>query len=187
MSDFWTTSDGASAADTGGSFESGGGSFEPIPDSTTCIAVVDGAGWKQDAHLNEYIELRWSVVKPEAYENRKVFHKLWVKDADPKAKDGKAKRDKALRMFAAIDTNAGGKLAKAGREPDEDDMALALFNKPMGVKVKQWKIKDEDGGEDRVGNWIAAVFPKAEATIVEPKAKPAVKSNKADLDDDIPF
>lgn len=185
--DFWKLSDGDDATETDGAYDSGGGDFAVIPDNTTAIAVIDNAEWTQDAHMNEYIKLRWSVVKPDDLENRKIFHKLWVKDLDPKAKDGKAKRDKALRMFAAIDANAGGKLAKRGREPEADDMALALYNKPMGIKIKVWSMEDRETGGKIEGNWIAAVFNKADANIAaKPATKPA-RTARENLDDDVLF
>ena len=188
MSDnFWKTSEGDDLRETDGNFDSGGGNFDPMPDKTTAIAIIDGAEWRKDPNFNEYITLRWSVLKPEAYANRKVFHKLWVTDEDPKAKDGKAKRDKARRMFAAIDKNAGGKLAKAGRQPDEDDMALALFNKPMGIKVGLWELDGDNGPIS--GNWIMAVMPKGETEVSNVTApKSAAKRPAADdMDDEIPF
>lgn len=187
--DFWQTSDGTDLRDErNGNFDSGDGDFETIPDNTNAIAVVDAVEWKQDPHMNEYVSLRWSLEQPDTYYNRKIFQKLWVKDFDPKAKDGKAKRDKARKMFAAIDANAGGKLARAGREPNTDDMALALFKKPMGIKIKVWKMTDSQTDEKIEGNWISAVMPKAETEVTKPKARtePA-KSAKDDLDDDIPF
>lgn len=186
--DFWSTSDGSDLRESAEkSYDSGGG-FITIPDNTNCLAVIDAAEWKQDAHLNEFINLRWDVTSPDAYAGAKIQQKLWVKDMDPKAKDGKAKRDKARRMFAAIDANAGGKLAKAGREPEADGMALALFNKQMGIKVRTWELDGEDG-KPITGNWICAVMPRAETAISEPAKAPPRKAApvKEELDDDIPF
>jgi hypothetical protein len=157
---FWDLSDGTSAAGQGGEYEVAGPNLEPIPDGSTVLAMIDEAKWDAKPNKPErFISLRWTVLKPEAFANRKLFQKLWVDDMDPQAKDGAKKRDKARRMLAAIDANAGGKLTAVQRTPVDDDLALALSNRPMTIRLGQWSIKADDGS-DLTGNWVQAVGAK---------------------------
>lgn len=196
---FWDLSDNSSAANTGTDYEVPGGSLDPIPAGSSVLAVIDEAKWDKRTTGEEYISLRWSVVSPDEYKNRKVFHKLWVTDLDPNAKDeakGIAKRDKARRMLAAIDANAGGKLTAQDGKPSDDSMALHLCNKPMIITLMEWSMRGNDGS-DMSGNWVSAVAPKSKGIDVKApsaKAKPSgagVMGNRPasnDLDDDsIPF
>lgn len=162
---FWDLSDGQTAADTSKEYEIPGGSMEPIPNNSDVLAIIDQAKWankdKDDKNSPAYIELRWSVMAPEAVKGRKVFHKLWVTDFDPNAKDdtkAKAKRDKARRMLAAIDANAGGNLTRTGEQPTDETLTLHLSNKPMVVKLMVWSMRGSDG-TDMAGNWVSAVSP----------------------------
>jgi len=162
---FWDLSDGETAADTSKEYEIPGGSIEPIPNNSDVLAIIDQAKWankdKDDKNSPAYIELRWSVMAPESVKGRKVFHKLWVTDFDPNAKDdtkAKAKRDKARRMLAAIDANAGGNLTRTGEQPTDETLTLHLSNKPMVVKLMVWSMKGSDG-TDMAGNWVSAVSP----------------------------
>ena len=45
MSNFWELNDGSNATDTGGTFETGGGDFEPIPNNTGAIAAIEEIKW----------------------------------------------------------------------------------------------------------------------------------------------
>lgn len=195
MSNFWTTSDGKDVTeDAEKEYSVGGGSFDIIPDKTNCLALVKNAAWTEDRDNNRYINVQWSIVKPEAFANQNVWQKLWVKDDDPRAAKPAQKRDKALKMLSTIDANAGGKLAKAGREPDDDDLALALTNKQMGITVMVWENDQKEPG----GNWVSAVWGKGTKEISDAKkAVPRAASGGGgsqarrpvdDLDDDdIPF
>ena len=178
---FWDLSDGDDLLKQGGSFEVGGGDLEPIPSDTSCVAIIDEAKWDQDREGNSFISLRWSVVLPAEYKNRKIFHKLWVSDDDPRARDAVKKRDKAKRMLAAIDTNAGGKLLASGKKPTDEMMGATLVNKPMQIKVMMWEQEKSDGTMGR-GNWIAAVSPRGGAKAAAPVAKAPVLE-----DEDAPF
>jgi hypothetical protein len=164
MTDFWNFEQSST-----GEFEMGGGDIAPIPAETSCLAAIDEAKWDEKDGAR-YISLRWNVLQPAEYKNRKVFQKLWVADADPMAKDAEKKRDKAKRMLAAIDQNAGGKLRAAGVEPTETSLGIALINKPMVIKVMQWKI--ESNGETKTGNWIGAVSAKKGAAPVKTEDAP---------------
>jgi len=185
---FWSTSDGESVKDNStGEFDAGGGNNEPIPDGTSVLAMPDEAGWKEDRNGVEHLGIRWTILKPEAYQNRKIFHKLFVSDDDPRAKDAAKKKDKALRMLAAIDKNAGGKLGKKDGRPTSDEIALALINKQMVIRLGVWEMDGDNGPMS--GNWVQSVSPKS-ADISEGPKKAAPKRTpiiEDDLDDDVPF
>jgi len=146
---FWNLSDNTQITneEKAGTFDSSGGDFELIPAGTQLKACIDDAAW-EDYESDFFINLTWSVLEGE-FENRKVFQKVRVRDNDPK------KRDKALRMLAAIDANAGGKLIASGAEPDDNALQAALVNKPMIIKVDIWEYND------RKGNWVQKVAPIA--------------------------
>lgn len=193
---FWNTSDGEDAAKTGTEYEIPGGSMEPIPAGSSVLAMIDEAKWDHTQNdAEEYVSLRWSVLAPEEYKNRKVFHKLWVTDHDPNAKDhakAVAKTDKARKMLAAIDANAGGKLTAKDARPSDDDLARALQDRPMVITLMIWDSNTGGAG----GNWVAAVAPKNKplkiGDKVAPKAKPASQGSSGGayaggMDDEIPF
>ena len=166
---FWQTSEGKSATDTTGKFESNGG-IALIPENTTCLAMIIEANIAE-YQGDEYINLAWTINKPDAYKNRKVFQKVRVFDADTK------KRDKALNMLAAIDKNAGGVLAQFNAAPTNVTL-LQIMNKPMLIKVMVWDMNDKKG------NWVAAVSPRSTEEPVPVQAKPVVNDG---FDPDIPF
>lgn len=156
-----------------GEFESGGGNFEPIPANTNVLAAPDEAKW-DEYQDQRYISLRWIVLAPEDYKNRRVFQKIRVLD------DDSAKAEKAKRMLAAIDANAGGRLLASGEEPTDSSLTMALVNKPMVLKLQVWKLTTETG-EEKTGNWVAAVSPRnAGQAAPAPKAAPV-------KDEDVPF
>ena len=199
MSDFWGLSDGSSAIDTDENFELEGGNLEPIPEGSTVIAAIENVQWQRDRENNEFLDVKWRVAKPEAFANRIVYQKLWVTNSDPRAKDdvaAKKKQDNARRLLSRIDAEAGGKLARKSGKPTDDELAIALQNKTMAIKVMVWAMKGSDGTDMR-GNWIAAVMSKTKPVEItnaaHPKAraaKPAEASAGAtfdDLDDDVPF
>jgi len=195
MAGFWNLSDGEDAAKTGAEYEIPGGSMEPIPAGSSVLAMIDEAKWDHTQNdAEEYISLRWTVLAPEEYKNRKVFHKLWVTDHDPNAKDhakAVAKTDKARKMLAAIDANAGGRLTAKDARPTDDDLARALQDRPMVITLMVWESNTGGGG----GNWVSAAAPKNKTLKIGDKA-PAKKSggNPLDfnrrgpeVDDEIPF
>lgn len=204
---FWQLSDNTTAnTTTSTEFEISGGNFDVIPAGSSVLAIIDQAQWtrkdRNDFSSPEYLELRWQIMQPEAVKGRKIFHKLWVSDADPNAKDAQkasAKRDKALRMLAAIDANAGGKLATLTAKPTDDQLGIALSNKPMVITLQVW----EDKQKQPAGNWVSAVAPKTKALEMKAPAALKAQSNYAGdawgnssasitntstaLDDEIPF
>lgn len=153
---------------TGNDFELGGGN-DPIPHNTRCNAMIDEVKW-DDYQGERYISLRWTVLEPSDYKNRKVFQKLKVLDGQ--------KGDKAKRMLAAIDANAGGSIVALGREPTDQDL-MSLLNRPMLIQVMVWEMTGDDG-QKRTGNWINKVSASG---IVENPA-PVQATND---DDEIPF
>lgn len=189
MSDFWNTSTGESAVtEATTSFDAGtGNDFEPIPAGTKVLAMPEAAKWRtvKDS-VEEYVEITWVILKPEAYQNRKIFHKLWVRDLDPNAKDtdkAKAKKDKHLKLLAAIDANAGGRLAKLNAAPSDDNLSVALLNKPMVIGLGTW---DDAETKKPKGNWVMSVAPKGSeiSTAVKSEHK---KTLSEDLGEDLPF
>ena len=104
MSDFWKLSDNTDLTTQGtdGAFDAGGGKIEVIPEGTQLLAAIDEAKWDRNLDGDKFINIRWTILQPEELAGRKVFQKLWVSDADPRAKADKvaAKRDKAKKMLA---------------------------------------------------------------------------------------
>jgi hypothetical protein len=193
---FWALSDGNTAVDTPKEYEVPGGSMEPIPNNSDVLAIVDQAKWAEKDGAN-YIELRWSVAAPDEVKNRKVFHKLWVTDLEPNAKDeakGKAKRDKARRMLASIDANAGGNLTRTGEAPTDETLTMHLCNKPMVIKVMVWSMRGSDG-TDMAGNWVSAVSPSDKPLQISSEPLPKTSAAPAPYqggnsdvgDDEVPF
>lgn len=199
---FWDLSEGGSATDNGAKeFDGGGGNFDPIPEGSNVLAVLDTIAWantQEDGSGAEHVKGKWSIVSPDEYANRKIFHKIWVTDFDPSVKDQEKaikKRDKARKMLAAIDANAGGKLGVKTGKPTDDELALHLCNKPMIITARIWEVEDRNTGATISGNWVSAVAPKSKG--IDVKAATASKPKHAqqsgggngrrDMDDDIPF
>ena len=180
--DFWGLSTGESAADKteGGSYEKSGGNMKPIPDGTSVLAAIDEAKWDKDTNGKRFISLRWTVLAPKEFENRKVFQKIWCLDDDPRKDDAEKAKDKAKRMLFAIDKNAGGALVASGKAPNDNNLAKAFTDKQMQITLNIWAMDGADG-KPMSGNWVSAVSPKAGATAK--KAAP----KQHDVDDDIPF
>lgn len=176
---FFTLSDGNTAT-SDGNMDMGGGSFDPIPANTNVLAAITES--KIDSYEGErYINNTWTVLAPAEYKNRKVFQKLRVYDADP------AKKDKAIRMLAAIDANCGGKLVASGKEPTDSLLTQCLLNKPMVCNLQVWEITEDKNGKPlpesswKSGNWISKVSPRKAQQEAAPA--PAVEDDT----DKIPF
>lgn len=197
MSDFWGLSDGGNATDdVSTSYEVASGNFEAFPEGTKLLAMVTDAEWRVNDQTGlESLSLTWTVVKPEEVANRKVFQTLWLTDLQPDAKNPEKKRDKARRMFAAIDANAGGKLAKKPGKPDAEAILIALANKQMVIRLGEYEGRTRDGGTV-MRNYVQAVGPKTVETYLPPTTKRAPSRTDARsgapaggmmFDDDIPF
>lgn len=190
---FWDLTDGGNAAEEKQTeYEiPGGGNMDPIPDGSSVLAMIDEAKW-DNKEGNEFVSLRWTVLGPDEYKNRKVFQKLWVTDDDPNVKDAdKAakKRDKARRMLAAIDANAGGKLTAKEGVPTDETLTACLTNKPMIIRVAVWEMPDRENPSEKIsGNWVQACAPKSKGVDVkEPAPKKAAPASAGDMDGEIPF
>jgi len=184
---FWDQSTGESAAANVEKEIDQGGGYITIPDGSTVLAFVKEAKWDEKDGA-KFVKVQWKVEKPEAVAGAVVFQKLWVSDNDPKAKDPAKKRDKALKMLATIDANAGGKLAARGESPTDDSLALALVNAQMAITCKIWELTG-DQGQPISGNWIAAVAPKTKELklTADPVKQGQEEKQKVMDDDEIPF
>lgn len=156
MSNFW----GNTQAD--GHFEDTG--FDPIPANTAIKCNINSAAW-DEFQGDRFIAIDWIVVDGE-YKNRHVFQKLKVLDANGNT------AQRAKRMLAAIDFNAGGNLLRSGTMPDDGALAQNLINRIMWIKVGVWNY---DG---KTGNYV---------TGVSAGAKPSMPTPAATQTDDIPF
>jgi len=188
---FWATSTGenlaAQSKEQAQAYTPPTNDLEPIPGGSKVRAFVKEAGWDKDKDGNRSVKLRWDVTKPDSHAKRVVFHKLWVKDNDPNAKDPNGKRDKALRMLAKIDAFAGGKLAAKGAEPSDDELLIALANKEMVIAVELWEMKGSDG-QMMSGNWVRDVYALEGTALVIGEAKGGkADAGPRDLGDEIPF
>ena len=144
---FWDTSTGENLAATQqtGSYESST-AMEPIPDGTVATSMPTEVKW--DEHEGKrHIKIRWDVIDGE-YKGRVIFQKIQVAEPDIK------KRDKALRMLAAIDANAGAGLLQLTGEPSDMDLSR-LCNRPMSLRLRIWELDDKS----KSGNWVEAVAP----------------------------
>jgi len=173
---FFKMSDGT-APSTNGTAEMGGGNLPPIPAGTQLKAMIVEAKWDDGGQYNNrHIKLRWDVVDGE-YKKRVVFQKVQVCETDAN------KRDKAIRMLAAIDANCGGKIMQLNAEPTDMDLMSNLCNKPMVIKVEVWEMEN-DQGQPMSGNWVQAVSsgkakapaqpaPQQQAPAAQPQQQPA--------------
>ena len=161
---FWQTSDNENV-ESNKDFDASN-NFEVIPNNTDVLAVIDKASWSSNTYNGDFISIEWSVLAPDDYKKRKIFQNIKVLDEKDKT------ADKAKRMLAAIDANAGGKLMKAGEQPDDDMLAKALTGKQMVIKLQVWEMLGDDG-QTRTGNWVCAVSPKK---------KPVIQDDDDDLD-----
>lgn len=161
--DFFKLNADGEELDTSGKFESGG-RFDPIPKNTQLLAAITDVKW--DEFITEFggedkhhgVNITYTILAPEDYKNRKVFQKVHL--GHPNGD----KADNAMRMFVAIDANAGGKLHKAGVKPTDADLVKALVGKQMMIVVDLWK------NGDKSGNWVRAVAKKGKpAETAKPK------------------
>lgn len=158
------------AATTNGNMDMGGGNLAPIPKGTKVRAIITEAKWDTYEGVR-YIKLRWDVADGE-YKKRVIFQKIKVFESSPE------KADCQRAMLAAIDFNAGGKLARLEKdEPSDVDLASALCNKVMVIRLGVWEMGDKSG------NWVNAVQGATQNATQAAPAAPA----QANYDDDIPF
>lgn len=210
MSDDWVKnllglSDGTTVKADEKEYESptGGGGFSLFPNNTSVKAAIDEAKWSKDKENRERLSIRWTILAPEEYANRKVFQNLWIKGVDPyeleKGGEEKAiaKRDRQRMMFGAIDANAGGKLAELlmdGVEIKDEHLMKHLTNKPMVIRIDL--MVPRGSGDPR--NFVAKISPKTSAVStpeeiakgnaeVSGLKKTSSSMASRNLDDEIPF
>jgi hypothetical protein len=201
---FWDLSDGQTAVDTPKDYEAAGGGsdgFEPIPEKSSVLAIIDQAKWTENDGA-KYIELRWTIMGPDEFKNRKVFHKVWVTDLEPRTLKDKGeakaigKRDNARRMLAGIDAIAGGNLTRTGVDPTEETMMMHIANRPMVITLEVATFTRQNGEPGAV-NWVRRV-QTADSTVQissEPLPKTSAPSTPSGgggyggglSDSDIPF
>ena len=163
---FWTTSDNSeNLQQNNGTFDAGGGDMEPIPADTQVKAACEEAKW-DSYEGDEYINLKWTVLAPAEFKNRKIFQKVRVMDGDSK------KADKAKRMLAAIAANAGGGLLKI-----EGNLQKNLAMKPMALTLQVWEIEKSDGSGKASGNWVQQVAPLKQQSQPETQPEPQPKTD----------
>lgn len=168
-------------------FELGGDSLPPIPKNTKVLAICEKA--ENKAFENDrFINLQWRVHQPQEFSNRVIFQKLKVYQGD--------QVDKHRQMLAAIGANAGGKLfqlMQQSGETEPSDMTLqaGLTNVPMVLLLDVWEM--EIKGENRSGNWVRMVSPRAAQQTTAPAAQPAIQPAPApapvfgNFEESIPF
>ena len=193
---FWDLSDGGTAnEDVQKEYEAPGVNMEPIPNNSDVLATIKAVKWATKPETSErFIEIQWTVQKPEEFFGKTLSHKLWVDDLDPSVKDekkAKTKRDKSRHALATIDANAKGRLLASNEAPTDDSLALALVDASMVIKVMEWVTDDQSAR----GNWINySIKPKDAETRVGKAlpSKPAAGGAGSGggggfMDDEIPF
>lgn len=190
---FWDLTSGETVAPTTTEYEAPGGAFDPFPNNTDVMALIDEIKWvdnKEEYGGGRYINYRIQVVQPEVYKNRKSYFKLWVNGDNPNKQGDKKKQqgDKDKRMLGAIAVNAGGGLMSVAGVPTDEDLTRELTQKLMVFKLGAYEMDDGQGGV-RKGNYMMAISPKSkgvDAVAVPPKPQDTGGSRQ-DLDDSIPF
>jgi hypothetical protein len=177
---FWNLSDGSFVENTTEFKDSGG---ELFPDNTKVLAAIEEAKW-DEYEGDRTISLKWRVIG-EQFKNRVQFQNLKVYGTK-KCKDKLKSSDRAKRMLAAINTNAGSKLPM-DREPTDQDLMSALMGKPMGILIKLATLEDK-----KQVNYVAGISsskqqPAQQAAPVQQRPVQQAAPSAVDFDDDIPF
>tara|TARA_B100000795_G_scaffold190873_1_gene145462 strand:- start:228 stop:725 length:498 start_codon:yes stop_codon:yes gene_type:complete len=155
---FWETST-SEAIESKSTFDASN-NFQPIPDNTDVLCVVENAAWANNQYNGDYIAIEWQVLVPEEYANRKIFQNIKVMH------DNEKTADKAKKMLATIDYNAGGKMLKSGEQPDDAMLTKSLTGKQMILKLQVWEMAGDDG-QTRSGNWVCAVSGKKDVKLTK--------------------
>lgn len=189
---FWNTSDGGQVKAESEYEAPSGGSFDPIPHNTDVLGYIDEIKWG-DKDGASPIEYRITVVKAEAFKNRKLFFKLWPLGDNPNKKEPdkrKKEADKSKRMLAAMDANAGSELIAINGKPSNEQLQSALMNKMMVFKIGMYDMPKDDGsGERNKGNYLLGVSPKTkQVSEVHAPTQASSQGGSSRVDDDeIPF
>lgn len=183
---FWNTSDGSNAAQNAEAVYVAPSGSDPLPDDAQVVFAIEDVSVKTFDDGGKSIGFMCRANAPQEYANRVFFVNLKPWDHDT------SKRDKALRMLAAIDKNCGGRLAASGQEPTTESLQQALLNRPMIGKLGMYDFEG-DQGKRITGNYFKGVAPvnrsaQAAPAKAQPKPKPQQNNdNFADMDDSIPF
>lgn len=165
--------------ESNGTIEVEGGSSNglPIPAGTQVRVVIDEAVWKTTEKEGTFINVKHKVIAPEVYKGRVIFQKIHVRIHEFKSAPNwcrldeagiNKKRAAALRMLAAIDANAGGKLMATPSAPTDDKLSTCLCGKQMALTLDTWEITTDQNGQQipnavdyARGNWVKKVEPNA--------------------------
>lgn len=207
---FFSTLDGKDVRqNASGSYETANNN-DVIPKDTRVKAVIDEIEWSAvpDESDNDagvaYINVRYSILAPEEFKNRKIFQKLFVSSVGkPSAKDAEKKRTNDLTLLAAINVNSNGQPLNNCTSAPTDAELSSLIGTILLLQLDVWEIGD------RKGNWIRSLegATATKATVYgklasKPSAKPANKTAPVsakepdkeqelpeinDIDDEIPF
>jgi hypothetical protein len=180
------------------SFESKGGSMEPIPEKTVLTVIVSEIKWTE-WEGEHYINARYDVVDGN-YKGRVQFDKLRVYGTDKQ-------KDRALEKLAVLDGLSGGQLQRLPGEPTDMDLQ-AVTNRPLEIRVMVWEVVDKVTGEKKTGNWVQAIgklgalsgsskpapqqqaaqqAPQQQAYVLQQAQDRMPHVNNNQFDDDIPF
>lgn len=158
MAGFFDLGNGKNAieATKNGKVDNGGGDFEPIPDGTRVTAVLESIAWDSSEQGvdagTQFVSVRWTVIAPEEYKNRKIFPKLWVSAAGkPSAKDPAKKRVSDLMMLAAINANSQGQPLNTLQGVPTDADLMKLVGTMALLETRVWEYNGNSG------NWVSAL------------------------------
>ncbi|QMP23950.1 hypothetical protein DDSR119_32 [Pseudomonas phage DDSR119] len=199
---FWDLGEGQKALEAGKTsieVEGGGNLDMPIPAGTQVRIIIADAKWETSDGAGTYINLKYQVEAPACYKGRIIFHKLHVRCHEfPAARENARlteeklanKRVKALRMFAVIDANAGGKLLASGKMPDDVALQTNLSGKTMAMTLDVYEFDtDKDGKKlpNRIdwnrGNWVKKVDPRtAFVDMTKEQQEAAVEASKREFE-----
>lgn len=174
---FWDVDGEIVESSTSVEVEGGGGSPMPIPAGTQVKAVIGEVKWETTERSGTFIFIKWEVTAPECYAGRKINQKIHVRCHEfATAPDFialtpeklKAKRMAALRMLAAIDGNAGGKIHATQKAPDDIMLQKALMGSTQSLGLDVFEMTKDTNGQSIQnavdyfrGNWVRKVDPKA--------------------------
>jgi len=190
---FFTNSNGQALTATT-EVETGG--LQPlIPANAKLLCAVAGVTIEPASQYNnEHIKITLHVTQDGKYKDFTIPHKLQVNH------DERAKRDKAIEMLLAYDTNCGGKLMEmdqAGRPfMDANTLSRALNGGEVLATFDIWEM-DGDDGSKRSGNWVRGISAPATTTTDQHIIKQAQNQPNTPIapppvedgfnNDDIPF
>jgi hypothetical protein len=201
LKDFWNDVDAEAVSE--GKYEAPTFDDAPLPQGKYAV-MIERAGWQCMSATEMTLSLMWRVMEgPHA--NRVVFQKLLLDGAGRFDREDKvaAKRKKARTMFAIITRLARADQLLMGENwPTDEELANELTDKMATIGVSIWKMKDEENGGVKTGNWVSGVevyspasttpktnngAPKTVLTGMPASKEEVSKRGATDLYDEIPF